>query len=89
MIFKHQVKYNGVFYPAGANVPVGDKPVKDILVEKEKVEEQTKNDALTKTDINRMSVSELKELAKKEKIEDFSDMNGSELKKSLIEHFGL
>lgn len=89
MIFKHQVKYNGVFYPAGANVPVGDKSVKDIVVEKEKVEEQTKNDALTKTDINRMSVSELKELAKNEKIEDFSDMNGSELKKSLIEHFGL
>lgn len=89
MKFGHLVKYNGVYYPAGAEVPVGEKPVKNIVVEKEKIEEQTKNDALTKTDINRMSVSELKELAKNEKIEDFSDMNGSELKKSLIEHFGL
>ena len=30
MIFKHLVKYNGVYYPAGMNVPVGEiKPVEE------------------------------------------------------------
>lgn len=84
MIFKHLVKYNGVYYPAGINVPVGEtKPV-----EEKKVEE-VKDNTLTKTDINRMSVAELKDLARKEGILGADDMTGSEIKKVLINHFNL
>lgn len=89
MIFKHQVKYNGIYYPAGADVPVGVKPVADKVVEQPKVEEQPKDDELTKTDINRMKVAELEALATKEGVAFAEDATGSELKKLLIEHFGL
>ena len=83
MIFGYQVKYNGVYYPAGTDVPVGVKPVEDkkpVEVEEEKY---------TKTDINRMATAELKELAGKQGIEGAEDMTGAELKKALIEHYGL
>ena len=84
MIFKHLVKYNGVYYPAGMNVPVGEiKPVE------EKKSEEVKDYTLTKTDINRMSVAELKDLARKESILGADDMTGSEIKKVLINHFNL
>lgn len=43
----------------------------------------------TKTEINRMSTAELKEVAKLNGIEDADDMTGGELKKVLIEKFGL
>lgn len=43
----------------------------------------------TKTDINRMSTAELKTFARKEGIKKYNDLNGGELKKVLIEHFGL
>ena len=87
MVFNHLVKYNGVYYPAGTDVPVGVKPVENKVVVETKEEE--KEDALTKTDINRMSVADLKELALKENIENAEEMSGSELKKLLIKHFGL
>ena len=80
MIFEHQVKYNGVYYPAGTSVPVGVKPVED----KKPVEEK-----YTKTDINRMAAAELKELAGKQGIDGAEDMTGTDLKKALIEHYGL
>ena len=90
MIFKHLVKYNGVYYPAGMDVPVGEtKPVEKKVVEQPKVEEQPKDDELTKTDINRMKVAELEALATKEGVAFAEDATGSELKKLLIEHFGL
>ena len=43
----------------------------------------------TKTDINRMSTAELQALAAEIGIENASGTNGGELKKLLIEHFGL
>lgn len=90
MIFKYLVKYNGVYYPAGMDVPVGEtKPVEKKVVEETVAVEQPKEDNLTKTDINRMSVAELKELANKEGISGANDMTGAELKKILINHFGL
>ena len=50
MVFKHLVKYNGVYYPAGADVPVGDKPVdnkkKSGEVVEEKAPEAPKEDEL-------------------------------------------
>ena len=35
MIYNHLVKYNGKYYPAGTDVPVGVKPVEDKKVEED------------------------------------------------------
>lgn len=43
----------------------------------------------TKTEINRMSTAELKEVAKLNGIENAEDITGGELKKILIDKFGL
>lgn len=52
-------------------------------------EENTVVVEYTKTEINRMPVSELKEIALKEEIEDFDKKTGAELKKLLIKKLGL
>lgn len=52
------------------------------------VNQEDDNKTLTKTEINRMSLSDLKELAKNEGI-DADDMKGSEIKKVLIEKYNL
>lgn len=63
------------------------------LVEEEQEEEKDEKEEeipnLTKTKINRMSVEELKELAIANEIENANDMTGTELKETLINHFGL
>lgn len=88
MIFKHLVKYNGVYYPAGMDVPVGEtKPVEKKVVEETVAVEQPKEDNLTKTDINRMSTADLKKLAKENGLDE--SMSGSEIKKELIKKFEL
>lgn len=87
MKFSHLVKYNGQYYPAGADVPVGDNSVKEVVEDaKPIVEKQTD---YTKTEINRLSTAELKQLAKKQQIDGAEDMTGGDLKKVLIEKFGL
>ena len=43
----------------------------------------------TKTDINRMSTAELKELTSANGISGTDEMTGAELKKILIEHYNL
>lgn len=56
------------------------------------VQEITKESAevkYTKTEINRMSTAELKEVAKLNGVEDADDMTGGELKKVLIDKFNL
>lgn len=78
MKYPYIVNKNGIWYPAGADVP-----------EDSKTNGEFKDDNLTKTDINRMTTAELKELAEKEEIEGFEEMTGGELKKVLIEKFGL
>ena len=96
MIFKHQVKYNGVYYPAGTDVPVGVKPVENKKVEEVKEDdfsqymtppEETTEFAYTKTEINRMSTADLKELAKEQGLDD--ELSGADIKKALIKKFGL
>lgn len=87
MKFSHLVKYNGQYYPAGADVPVGDNSVKEVVEDaKPIVEKQTD---YTKTEINRLSTAELKALAKEQAIDGAEDMTGGDLKKVLIEKFGL
>lgn len=92
MVYKHQVKYNGKYYPAGTDVPVGEKAVEDKKEDNfaqynEPVE--SGEVTYTKTEINRMSTADLKTLAKSKDVEDAEKMSGAELKKVLIEKFGL
>ncbi len=94
MIFKHQVKYNGKYYPAGTDVPVGVKSVENKKVEDDFAKHmnppvENTEVSYTKTEINRMSTAELKEVAKSNGVENAEDMTGAELKKVLIEKFGL
>ena len=100
MIFNHLVKYNGKCYPAGTDVPVGGKPVEDEKTEEVKEknfldefaetvaeDRNAKKIIYTKTEINRMSTADLKELAKENGLDD--SLSGAEIKKSLIKKFGL
>lgn len=89
MVAKHSVKVNGVWYKAGEEIAPA------------KTETKTKDDfskymnppiektevAYTKTEINRMSTADLKELAKENGLED--GLNGAEIKKALIDKFEL
>ena len=88
MKFSHLVKYNGQYYPAGADVPVGDNSVKEV-VEKDVKSIVEKQPQYTKTEINRLSTAELKSLALKQGIDNAEEMTGADLKKVLIEKFGL
>ena len=78
MKYPYIVNKNGIWYPAGAEVP------QEINIKEEKQEKK-----YTKTEISRMNVAELKELAIEIGVENASETSGSELKKILIEHFGL
>ena len=80
--YPYIVNKNGIWYHAGAEVPEGTKPV---------AEEKKENDGFnyTKTEINRMSTAELREVAKANGIENAEDITGGELKKILIEKFEL
>ena len=95
MVFKHLVKHNGKYYPAGTDVPVGGKPVEDKkddfsqYMNQPEIEEESTEAKYTKTEINRMSTAELKSLAIKNGIDGADEMTGAELKKVLIEHFKL
>ena len=87
MVYSHLVKYNGVYYPAGTDVPVGEPSVE---IKDNKIIDEVKEEVkYTKTDINRMSTSDLKSLAKSEGIKDADTLSGADLKKVLIEKFGL
>ena len=95
MKFNHLVKYNGEYYPAGTEVPVGVKPVENKKVEEVKVDFSKNTNppvdnvkvVYTKTEINRMSTAELKEIAKANDVKEAEDMTGAELKKVLIDKF--
>lgn len=96
MVFKHLVKHNGKYYPAGTDVPVGGKPVEDKKAEKPREDDfsqymnppiEETEVAYTKTEINRMSTADLKKLAKENGIDE--SLSGAEIKKTLIDKFGL
>ena len=99
MKYNHLVKYNGKYYPAGTDVPVGVNPVeykKEEVKEKNFLDEfaetiaedrNAKKIIYTKTEINRMSTADLKKLAKENGIND--DLSGAEIKKDLIAKFEL
>ena len=84
MKYPYIVNKNGVWYPAGADVPEDTSTITtDNLTEK------LVHNGHTKTEINRMSTAELQELALENDIDGADEMTGAELKKVLIEKFGL
>lgn len=78
MIYPYEVKFNGEYYEAGEEVP-----------EEATGENGTYSEKYTKTEINKMSIAELKNLATSVSIADADKKTGSELKKMLIEFYGL
>ena len=71
---------------------IEDEPISfsdDDITFEEKPEETTEEKQYTRTDINKMSTSDLQNLAFENGFENAYDMTGSNLKKTLIEYFGL
>lgn len=97
MKYGHIVKMNGVYYQAGEDVP--DNNLKETAVEEtlppysdEDIVLETKENTprqYSKTDINTMKTAELQSLAASVGVDGAEEMTGGELKKRLIEHYGL
>lgn len=97
--FNHPYRVGDIFPREG--MKVSDKRLEELSTNKNKQKKpliklvkenafsEEKTEQYTKTDINRMSTAELKDLALKVKINGSEDMTGGELKKILIEHFNL
>ena len=77
MIAQNTMKINGKWYKAGEEISLA------------KPQEEVKQNQYTKTEINRMSTAELQELALENGVDGSDEMTGAELKKVLIEKFGL
>ena len=77
MIAQNTMKMNGKWYKAGEEISLA------------KPQEEVKQNQYTKTEINRMATAELQELALENGIDGAEQMTGAELKKVLIEKFGL
>ena len=95
MIYNHLVKYNGKYYPAGTDVPVGVNTVENKKVEEVKDDFSQYMNApetdvtYTKTEINRMPVAQLREMAMRTGVEGADTWSGAELKEYLIAILGL
>ena len=79
MKYPYIVGKNGVWYPAGTEVPEDNPNTKT----------ENGQNQYTKTEINRMSTAELQTLALENGVDGSNEMTGAELKKVLIEKFGL
>lgn len=96
MKYDHMVKVNGKYYLAGEDVPnirnktTVEETLPSYTDSDIAFESQVGNDKqYSKTEINRMSTTELQGIASSLGIEDAQEMTGSTLKKLLIEHYGL
>lgn len=70
-------------------VSVVEEKVNSVPLVEEVNTEEISTPIYTKTDINRMSTSELKDLAKKNGISGSDEMTGGDLKKILIDYYNL
>ena len=77
MIAQNTMKMNGKWYKAGEEISLAIPQA------------EVKQNQYTKTEINRMSTAELQTLALENDIDGAEQMTGAELKKVLIEKFGL
>ena len=79
MIATHSIKANGKWHMAGDEI--------SSAAPEEKAEINTKQ--YTKTEINRMSTEDLRQMALNTGVENAENMTGKELKEYLISVFGL
>ena len=77
MIAQNTMKMNGKWYQAGEEISSANQSA------------ESRQKQYTKTEINRMSTAELQVLALENGIDGADGMTGADLKKVLIEHFGL
>ena len=77
MIAQNTMKMNGKWYKAGEEISLA------------KPQAEAKQNPYTKTEINRMSTAALQTLAHENGVDGSDEMTGAELKKVLIEKFGL
>ena len=75
MKYGHIVKHNGVWYAAGEEVP--------------DTNEKAEGKKYSKSEIARMPVDELRQLALKVGIDGAAEMNGTELKQYILSAFGM
>lgn len=81
MKFDYKVKYNGKWYLPGEEVE--SKKEADVSAS------STVDRPFTKTDINRLTVDDLKSLAKKNNVPGYENMTGAALKEYFIDLLGL
>ena len=81
MVFDHKVKYNGVWYMPGEEIKNE--------VDEKKTSTLSDIPKYTKTDINRMNVESLRQLAKENNVPNVENMTGQDLKTYLITLFEL
>lgn len=79
MFATHSIKKNGRWYKAGEEM---DSPA-EFMNQPEILEHEEKK--ITKTDIHRMPVEELRKLAEEQGIDGVEEMNGTDIKKLLLE----
>lgn len=93
MVYPYTVKFKGMIYKAGVDVPESvEKKVENVVmaeVETSLPDTTETAKSYSKTDINRMPAAELKALAESVGIENAEDTSGNQLKKKLIEYYGL
>lgn len=103
MKFPYHVFHNGVSYAPFEEVPIeedspevietveGERPfaMNEPIVEDTPSESPVKAVEYSKTEINRMNIADLKELAKNNDIDGAEEMKGADIKTALIKKFGL
>ena len=98
MKYDHLVKHNGIYYVAGENVPDSSPNALDSDVVEETRDDESddivKKDVdntpeYSRSDISRMAVADLKELAPKLGIEVTEETTGAKLKEQIIEKLAL
>lgn len=88
MKYQYEVKHNGIWYPAGADVPVGmPKPAETEAPQPVEVEEEPQTP--TRTEITRLNRSEAAKMASEHGIEVNDEMTAREIKEELVKKLGL
>ena len=90
MKYPYSVKYNGIWYAAGEEIPAAE-PTKEVVKEPvNPIREEVKAEkTVTKTDLIRMNAAALKKLATENGIKDVDDKTRSELIQAITDKLGL
>lgn len=92
MVYDHMVKKNGVYYQAWESVPDDDEGGESLPLYSDSeiaMETEVGEKKYTKSEINRMSTTDLQNLAASMGVEGAFDMTGADLKRRLIADMGL